>query len=192
MTRGPRRGKAAPYNGPVRHLPNALSLSRLPMAALVWAAPESPGWVLSLMVLAGITDLLDGWVARHVEARRGPDGRTGFQDVGAWLDPICDKVFVVSALAAVTYGTGTPLWVMLLVASREIIQIPLYLVLRRRGVFGRFDFRASMAGKAATVVQFAAVAALLFRHSAAVPLALLAALIGTLAAGYYVLRALRT
>lgn len=190
MTRGARGGKAAPsYNGGVRALPNLLSLSRLPMAALVWVDPGRPAWVLAWMVLAGITDLLDGWAAR----RLGPEPpRSGFRDVGAWLDPICDKIFVVSALAAVTFGTGTPAWVMLLVAAREIIQIPLYLVLKSRGVFGRFDFRASLAGKAATVAQFAAVAALLFRHPVAVPLAFVAAGIGTGAAAYYGLRALRT
>ena len=162
------------------------------MAALVWVAPGRPGWVLSLMILAGITDLLDGWTARLLSARSGGARRTGFRDVGAWLDPICDKIFVVSALAAVTVGTGTPAWVMLLVASREIVQVPLYLVLKTRGVFGRFDFRASMVGKAATVAQFAAVAAILFRHDGAIPLAVLAGLTGVLAAGYYALRALRT
>lgn len=169
-----------------------LSLSRLPLAALVWVAPGRPSWVLCLMALAGITDLLDGWLARRHAAFGRGSGRTGFQDTGAWLDPVCDKVFLVSALAAVTYGTGTPAWLMLLVATREIVQIPLYALLKARGVFGRFDFRASMAGKLATVAQFAAVAAILYRRPWAWVLALLAGAVGALAAGYYAVRAHRT
>ena len=162
------------------------------MAAVVWIAPDRPAWVLTLMVLAAVTDLLDGWLARRLSST-APDGApAGFRNIGAWLDPICDKTFVVSALAAVTYGTGTPLWVMLLVAAREIIQVPLYLVLKARGVFMRFDFRASLMGKAATVTQFAAVAALLFRHPSALPLAGAAAVAGTTAAAYYAIRAIRT
>jgi cardiolipin synthase (CMP-forming) len=165
-----------------------LSLSRIPLAALVWLAPGSPLFVLSLMALAGLTDVLDGFFARRFKRRAGtPDLR----DAGAWLDPLCDKVFIVSALAAVAWAARPPLWTLPLIASRELLQVPMFAWLRMRGILRRFDYRAAAVGKLATVVQFAAVAAILLRHPAAVPLAGAAGLAGAAAVAYYARRAVR-
>ena len=158
------------------------------MAALVWLDPGSPGYVLSLMALAGVTDMLDGWLARRYKHHAGtPDLR----DAGAWLDPLCDKVFIVSALAAVVWTARPPLWTLPLIASREILQVPMLGYLRMKGVLRRYDFRASAVGKLATIAQFAAVAAILLRHPSALPLAWAAGLVGVAAAVYYFRRAAR-
>lgn len=169
--------------------PNLLTLSRLGLAALVWVAPGSPGWVLSVMAVAGFTDVLDGWAARTLEA----EGKRRRSE-GAWLDPLCDKVFVLSSLAAV-WTARQPPWVVLpLVATRELLQAPLVLAyhlvpaLRRHG---RYEFRAALLGKATTVFQFLAVAAILFAHPLTYAFALLAALSGALAVAVYVVRARR-
>ena len=163
-----------------------LSLLRIPMAALVWLAPGSPAFVLSLMAAAGLSDVLDGYFARRFKHRAGtPDLR----DAGAWLDPLCDKVFIVSALAAVVWAARPPLWTLPLIASRELLQIPMFAWLRWKGILRRFDFRAAAVGKLATVVQFAAVAAILLRHPSALPLAGAAGVAGALAAVYYLRRA---
>jgi cardiolipin synthase len=172
----------------VSWLPLVLTLVRIPMAALVWLAPGSPAYVLSLMALAGVTDMLDGWLARRYKHHAGtPDLR----DAGAWLDPLCDKVFIVSALAAVVWTARPPLWTLPLIASREILQVPMLGYLRMKGVLRRYDFRASAVGKLATVAQFAAVAAILLRHPSALPLAWAAGLVGVAAAVYYFRRAAR-
>jgi phosphatidylglycerophosphate synthase len=173
----------------VNALPTLLTLSRIPLAALVWLRPADPAWVLGLMLAAGITDVLDGWLARRLRRRQG---REGERDIGAWLDPLTDKVFVVSALAAVGWALRPPLWIFPLIAARELAQIPLVLFLRSRRLVRRFDFRANVIGKLATVLQFAVVAALLLRHPARDALAVAAGAVGLAAAAYYGLRAVRT
>lgn len=165
-----------------------MTLIRIPMAGLVWLAPGSPAYVLSLMALAGVTDMLDGFLARRYKHHAGtPDLR----DAGAWLDPLCDKVFIVSALAAVVWSARPPLWTLPLIASREILQVPMLGYLRYKGVLRRYDFHAAIVGKLATVAQFAAVAAILLRHPSALPMAWLAGLVGAAAATYYFRRAYR-
>jgi len=170
-------------------LPNLLTLSRLPMAALVWIRPGDPVYVLGLMALAGITDVLDGWVARH--HRGGAEAPQ--HSTGAWLDPVCDKVFVLSVLVAVTVAHRLPLWLIPLIATREILQTAVVAgarivpYLRRRL---RPRFRANLLGKGVTVVQFLTVASILLGGPAQIPLAIASGVLGLVAVTVYVLRAL--
>lgn len=171
----------------VLSLANLLTLARLPMAGLVWVAPGSLGWVLGLMAAAALSDVLDGWVARRLGG-----GQVG--GVGAWLDPVCDKVFVVSVLVAVWVVVRPPVWVLPAVAARELIVVPLGLAYRcAPGLRGerRYDLRAVVVGKAATVAQFLTVAALLLDHPAALPLAGATGALGVAAGAVYLRRAWR-
>lgn len=178
-------------------LPNMLTLVRLPLAGLVWVMPASSTWITAMLVLAAVTDMADGRVARALRARRlarGDDpGRVGeAHAVGAWLDPLCDKTFVVSTLAAIAYGFDPGLGVIALIATRELILVPLALTYRLspalRELF-RFDFRAGLLGKAATVCQFAALASILFWSPAIWSTAILAGVVGGAAAAAYLRRA---
>jgi cardiolipin synthase len=178
---------------------NLLSLSRLPLAALfAWTIgrPDGRPWVsLAVLALAGLTDALDGWFARRAEARRS-DGQAHEAPAGrgSWLDPICDKVFVAAVLGAIWFQFRPPLSWLALTLTRELAQLPLSLVyaaipwLRR---WLRYDFRASVPGKAATVVQFLAIAALVFRSPLAHALAIASCVIGLVALGDYLRRAVR-
>jgi phosphatidylglycerophosphate synthase len=101
-----RQSSDAHKTEPIFSLPNLLTLSRLPMAALVWlVAPWA--WALGLlMATAALSDMLDGWFARRMRARRKAHGlpTRGLGEKGgrgAWLDPLCDKAFVISVVAAV-------------------------------------------------------------------------------------------
>jgi cardiolipin synthase len=182
-------------------LPNALSVVRIPLGGLFWVAlaqgaqqGERPvgssiaSWAAPFGVLAaaGVSDVLDGWVAR----RRGvnPAG------AGSWLDPICDKLFIGAVLAALYFQRHVPLAVLALIVSRELLQLPMVLVYRaiptlRRWL--RYDFRASWLGKGATVVQFVAVSALIIGVSedAQWRFAFLAFIIGLMALVDYIRRA---
>jgi cardiolipin synthase len=170
-------------------LPNLLSLSRLPLGGLFWVAlgrgaghAELPFCVLAT---AAATDVLDGWVAR----RRGLDPA----GMGSWLDPICDKLFVGSVLAAIYVERRAPLSLLALIATRELLQLPMALVYRtsvtlRRWL--RYDFRASLLGKGATVAQFLAVSALILDAAVAWWLAALAFALGLLALADYIRRAI--
>ena len=178
---------------------NLLSLSRVPLGAVfAWALAKPPGgrtWApFAVLALAGVTDVLDGWFARRAMARA--TGRRGGTPagMGSWLDPICDKVFVAAVLGAIWLHARPPLAWLALILSRELAQVPLSLVyvavpaLRK---WLRYDFRASVAGKAATVTQFAAVSALVLRHPSARLLAWASFVVGMIALGDYLGRAIR-
>jgi phosphatidylglycerophosphate synthase len=162
------------------------------MAGLVWMRPLDPLFVLGLMALAGITDVLDGWVERRQREREGAEPEGG-ESMGAWLDPLCDKVFIFSLVTAITIAHGLPLWMIPLISAREILQTAVLAgartipALRRRL---RPRFRANVLGKAVTVAQFITMAAILLKTPAQIPLAVVTGGLGVVAALRYVLRAL--
>lgn len=196
-------GQSRPHRAPLRSrlllgVAYALTLSRLAMAAAVWSVASDTKGVLALIAAAGITDVLDGWVARRADASRGPrvDSDVAADHArrgpGAWLDPFCDKVFVISLLAALWYVRGTQLLFLLLVGAREILQAPmviLYLSLAGMRHRSPYDFTADLAGKLTTLLQFLALAALFGRVTMAPVLAVTAGGVGIAAAGLYLRRA---
>jgi cardiolipin synthase len=170
-------------------LPNALSLTRLPLGGVFWLAlaqgrahAELPFGVLAA---AAATDVLDGWIAR----RRG----TNLAGIGSWLDPICDKLFVGAVLAALFFQRRAPLGLLALVVGRELLQLPMALVYRTSATLRRwlrYDFRASLLGKSATVVQFLAVSAIIVDAWSAWRLAVMAFVLGMFALADYIRRAI--
>jgi phosphatidylglycerophosphate synthase len=171
-------GSAPERRGYFLNAPNLLSLSRILLAGLVWLALSKPFLVLGLMVAAAVTDVLDGWLARRLGREEG---------AGVWLDPLCDKLFVLSAMAAVWVSRQPPVWLLPLIGAREIFQGLAWIAFHDRV---RFDFRSALLGKAATVLQFAAVGAILFGLPSVFPLSLAAGLAGAAASVYYVSRSL--
>jgi len=177
-------------------LPNALTLVRVPLAALVWVAPESRSWLFAVLASAALSDMLDGRFARAIRARRlarGEDAqRVGEASaIGAWLDPACDKLFVLSVVVAVAHSYGPPLGEIFLIAAREIILVPFvigYWLTPRMRSKVRVDFRAGLLGKTTTIVQFAAIASIVVWSDATTVLAIAAALIGVVAGIDYVWR----
>ena len=167
-------------------LPNILTLSRVPLAAMIWIAPSNAGWLLGLMAAAAVSDFLDGWLAR----RAGMPG----EGIGAWLDPLCDKIFVLSALVAVWVVRVPPVWMALVACTREFVVLALFLVRfgLPRARDRRLPWKAMVFGKATTVTQFVLFAAVLanFREAWA-PLALLCGVLGLAAGAQYALRAWR-
>ena len=173
-------------------LPNLLTISRIPMAILVWFRPSDPYFVLGLMALAGITDVLDGWLERRQRRKRGKLSDPG-TTMGAWLDPLCDKIFMLSLLTAITSARSLPLWLVPLIALREILQTLVAIGAKavpalREGL--HFKFGANVLGKATTVTQFLSIAAILLHRPGQIPLALAAAGLGLIAVVVYVRRAL--
>jgi cardiolipin synthase len=181
-------------------LPNVLTLARVPLAGLLWVAPGNALYLFTLGVIAAVTDMLDGRVARALRARRLARGqRTGglgeAQAVGAWLDPLCDKIFVMSAVATVYVGWQPPLVVLALICTRELVLLPLmllYELLCKHRQQKPLDFRAGATGKATTVAQFASVAAVILVPSMVWPLAVTACLAGLVTAAVYMGRGLES
>lgn len=157
---------------------NALTLVRVPLAALLWLRPGDRLFLVVLMAVAALTDIVDGAVARRLD----PSVRKDPNNPGAWLDPLADKIFVASLVALVLVFHTPPLTLALLLLVREVMLLPIIvlwaLYWRPRG--RRVDFRAVWAGKLTTVLQFLAVGAMLFAPAALVALAPLAAIFGAL------------
>ncbi len=159
---------------------NLLSLVRIPLAGVAIAMRHQPIAVLTLMAVAGISDMLDGYVAR----RTGTNTR-----VGGWLDPVCDKIFVVAVLVAVWIERRPPAWLPLMALAREMFVVPLSLFhLGSPGRHARaIEFKARPVGKATTVVQFVVLVALLLgRMQIAAASAVVAGIVGALAGIDYI------
>ena len=95
-------------------LPNAICLLRILLVIpIVWLllAAEYRGALL-LIMLAGFSDWLDGFLAR----RFGWTSR-----VGGLLDPLADKLLFVSVFGALTWNELIPLWLFLVVVGRDIV-----------------------------------------------------------------------
>ncbi|BAS28323.1 CDP-diacylglycerol--glycerol-3-phosphate 3-phosphatidyltransferase [Limnochorda pilosa] len=146
---------------------NALTLARvalIPLFLYLFLAepvPGSTGWALAVLVLSGLTDVADGWVAR----RRGE-----VSELGVLLDPLADKLTLVSVLLALAWRGLLPTWVAGLLLAKEAVQVLAAAWLFRGG---RRVVPARGLGKAATVVLYggAAATALGWDRGAAVVLA---------------------
>jgi phosphatidylglycerophosphate synthase len=165
-------------------LAHALTLSRIPIALALWCTYGDPARSLALVVLAALTDAADGNVARWMQRR----GHTR-PAIGGWLDPLVDKLFVAIVLALVWIRAGSPL-VVILVGARELLFLPLAaLYAARRPPPG--ELHADPIGKAATIAQFAALAAILAAPAWSLPAAVAAAALGLAAVAHYASRVLR-
>jgi cardiolipin synthase len=102
------------------------------------------GWALVAFVAAGVTDALDGVIARRANQRTS---------LGAWLDPMADKLllvttFVVLTLPAVDVTNHIPLWLTILLISRDVVIVGVVAIVNL--AVGPRTFRPSFLGKAAT------------------------------------------
>jgi cardiolipin synthase len=148
------------------------------------------GWALVTFGLAGITDVFDGMLAR----------RSGPTVLGAWLDPAADKLlvltmFVMLAIPGLGDPNRLPLWLTVLVLSRDI-GIVMTVAIFNLAV-ARRTFPPTLLGKVATVVFVTTGVAALFGNYRGEPMALVQVCIYasgaiTLMSGFhYVLRLMR-
>lgn len=170
-------------------LANALTISRIPIAVIFWLTYGDWRVSLALIGLAALTDAADGNVARWARRRTGDTGSTA----GEWLDPVADKFFILVVLGAIQVHDPAPWGLIALIVARELVLIPLAAIYRLV-VHGRREhaFQAQALGKAATVAELFAIAALVARAVVApfiLPLAIAAAVLGLLAVVQYILRA---
>jgi len=136
-------------------LPGLLSLSRIPLAAAFPFVVGRPALALGVLLTGAVTDFLDGWVARRFDQVTA---------TGAALDPVTDKIFVLVIAITLVVTKQLSGLSLLLLASREIGEIPLvvWLALRRRAHGGDVEPpTTSVAGKIVTGLQFATVTVVL-------------------------------
>lgn len=171
-----------------------LSLVRIPLGVMFVLVVDHTGVALGVLAVAALSDVLDGWVARR--QRRETEAATPLthrsHHRGDWLDPLCDKLFVAAVVLALYLSRQPPLTLLALMLTREILQTISVTVLRLVPTLHRasrdYDFKAHPLGKATTVVQFIAGAALLVEHPLAPVAAYLTAALGVITVGVYISR----
>ena len=122
-------------------LPNVLSFARLlgvPVFLWLILVPQADGWAIALLVVSGITDWLDGYLARRWNQ---------ITRVGQLLDPIADRLYILATLFGLLLRDIIPLWLVVLLVSRDLLMAVVLAVLKRRGITG---LRVHFIGKAAT------------------------------------------
>ena len=121
-------------------LPNVLSFLRLVgVPVFLWLIlTGQDGWALVVLTASGISDYLDGKIARHY----GLVSR-----IGQLLDPLADRLYIVSTLFGLAYRGIIPWWLVGILVAREVFGTALLLVVRRYGYVG---LPVNFIGKAAT------------------------------------------
>jgi cardiolipin synthase len=122
-------------------VPNALSLLRLagvPLFLWLLLGPHADGWALAVLAVGGVTDWLDGKLARLLGQ---------YSALGALLDPAVDRLYILAALVALGVREVVPWWVVAVLVGRDLVLAACLPVLRARG-FG--PFRVTYLGKSAT------------------------------------------
>lgn len=133
--------------------PNILTLSRFGFAVLiVWLLLQNIliGHILAAFcfALAGLSDLYDGYLARRMKLT---------SDFGKIMDPIADKVLLLSVFTVLSVIGMVPAWMVVIIAIREIWVTGDRLILKSRG----HVIAAERAGKIKTVLQMVSVSVIL-------------------------------
>jgi len=145
------------------------------------------GWAVIVFGIAGLTDALDGLLARWSGQRTS---------LGAWLDPMADKLLLVTTFIVLTIpGLGLsnrlPIWLTVLIISRDVVIVLTVAIVNL--AIGPRTFRPSIYGKIATATYIiTAVIAMFFNylgyHSLFVDFAVYASLAITLISGLHYIR----
>jgi cardiolipin synthase len=123
-------------------VPNALSVLRLlgvPLFLYLVLGPHADGWALLVLAVSGVTDYLDGYLARRWHQT---------SKLGALLDPAADRLYIVSTLVALLVRHIVPLWLVVGLIAREVVIASLVPLLRARA--GIIALPVHFLGKAAT------------------------------------------
>lgn len=145
---------------PVLTVANLLTMSRMSLAPLlvVLVMGAQMQWAFAIFVIAGITDLLDGVIAR----RSGQEST-----LGAMLDPVADKILLTSCFVALTWTPGLrvalPAWLTVVTLSRDAMIIVSVVVINL--TLGRRVFYPSVLGKLSTLSQLVSVGLVLLLNA---------------------------
>ena len=132
--------------GEAFNVPNSLTILRIVLIPVFvgFLLYERYEYALGVLLLAGLTDGLDGTIARVANKRTR---------LGAYLDPLADKLLLTSGFVTLSVLHLVPLWITIVVVSRDIILITGTLVARLTEL--RVDISPTLLGKGTTLFQLA-------------------------------------
>ena len=108
-------------------LPNLISMARLagvPVFLWLVLGPEADGWALGLLMLSGVTDYLDGYLARRLDQS---------SKLGEILDPVADRLYILAVVIGLGLREIIPWWVAMVLPLRDLLLWGLVPFLRTRG-----------------------------------------------------------
>jgi CDP-diacylglycerol--glycerol-3-phosphate 3-phosphatidyltransferase len=140
------------------NLPNALTLLRIlavpvVVVALLGESEHGDAFAAAVFALAALTDGLDGYFARS---------RGSITTFGKLMDPLADKLLITAALVSLVSLDRLEAWVAMVIIAREVAVTILRTIAAERGIV----IAASWLGKLKTVLQIAAVIALIATNPA--------------------------
>jgi CDP-diacylglycerol---glycerol-3-phosphate 3-phosphatidyltransferase len=140
----------------VFNLPNTITLFRISIIPALFFLLLSPGpggslFIAALFVLAAITDLLDGYIARRYQL---------VTTMGKFLDPIADKLIVNTAMILMIPIGRTPAWIVAIIIIRDFTVDGMRSIASSDGIV----IPASRLGKQKTLCQICAVTALMIHY----------------------------
>lgn len=96
------------------HIPNLICVMRILLVAPIVMSLLDRNYLQALMliVIAGVSDGLDGWLARRYDWT---------SRIGGLLDPLADKLLFVSVFASLSYSGLVPLWLFAVVIGRDVV-----------------------------------------------------------------------
>jgi cardiolipin synthase (CMP-forming) len=141
-------------------LPNLITLSRIALAPVLILFLKDQDYLAALVVIvvAGLSDGLDGLIAKRFHAT---------SRLGGILDPVADKILLISAYVMLTILDQVPFWLMLTVVFRDLLIVGGFLVFTL--LVGSVHMRPSYLSKINTFVQILLVVLVLVVKAAELP-----------------------
>jgi CDP-diacylglycerol---glycerol-3-phosphate 3-phosphatidyltransferase len=146
----------APEKRRIINLPNTISLLRIGVIPILFFLLLSPGPLMSLVIaalfiIAALTDLLDGYIARRYRI---------VTTMGKFLDPIADKLIVNTAMIMLIPIDRIPAWIVAIIIIRDFAVDGIRTIASSEGII----IQASQLGKRKTLCQIFAVSALMIHY----------------------------
>ena len=172
-------------------IPNLLTVARIMLTPgfVIAFADQRFGLAWVLFAVAGLTDALDGTLARILKQR---------STFGAMLDPLADKVLLVTSFLCLALQGWLPRWLSVLVVSRDVFIVGGLALLHYSGVDVKRGIKPAWISKCTTLAQISLVLLVMVEHSMDLPHPVLhSGLVWTVAAltvmsgGYYLTIGLR-
>jgi cardiolipin synthase (CMP-forming) len=135
------------------NLPNFLTLVRIVAIPFFLVLLASHLYIdaLAVFILGGVTDGLDGFLARRMNQKTS---------LGAYLDPIADKLLLTSSFIMLGMMGSLPPWLVVLVVSRDVVILAGFVFVSFM-VHERFEVQPSLMGKLSTAFQLLTIAVVL-------------------------------
>ena len=131
-------------SGRIWTVPNQITLLRLGFLPifLILISYEHYRWALAVLVVAGLSDGIDGLLARQLNQR---------SSLGAYLDPIADKLLLSSSFVILAFKKEIAWWLTIIVLSRDVLILVVAVVIIL--IWGYRPFPPSLLGKLTTFFQ---------------------------------------